>query len=125
MITSILYEAVALIRNQIATTFAETKANTNANADAYDVSLTENGRKLWRSIKKASKELDAETMLKYCFIVQMRRVEKLLKLEEKTGLLLPQGYKELAVARNMAAVMRRYEVGGLYINCRVDKEIST
>jgi hypothetical protein len=92
-----------------------------AQADAYDVPLTENGRKLWRLVEKAAKELNAEIILKYLFVVQERRVDKLLELEKKMGLLLPEGYKELAVLTKIAAEIRKYEVGNLCMNCQRHK----
>jgi hypothetical protein len=84
-----------------------------ANADAYDVPLSENGRKLWRLVEKAVKELDSEKMLKYVFVIQQRRVEKILGLEEKTGLLLPDGHKNVAILKSIAAEVRKLELGEL------------
>lgn len=95
-----------------------------AQADAYDVPLTENGRRLWRQIAKATKELNAEMMLKCLFVIQMDRVEKMLELETKMGLLLPEGYKDLAVLAKIAAEVRKYEVGELCINCQEHMEPS-
>jgi hypothetical protein len=92
-----------------------------AQADAYDVPLTENGRKLLRLVEKAAKELNAEIMLKYLFVIQERRVDKLLELEEKMGLLLPEGYKELAVLTKIATEVRKHEVGNLCMNCQRHK----
>jgi hypothetical protein len=84
-----------------------------ANADAYDVPLSENGRKLWRLVEKAVKELDSEKMLKYVFVIQQRRVGKILVLEEKTGLLFPDGHKNVAVLMNIAAEVLKHELGQL------------
>jgi hypothetical protein len=69
------------------------------------------GLPVWSVVKKAARELDAETMLKYCFVIQMERVEAMLEPEEKMNLLMPQGYKEVAVLLDIAAEIRKYELG--------------
>jgi hypothetical protein len=51
--------------------------------------------------------------LKYCFIIQVERVESMLKMEEKMNLLLPHGHKEIGVLIKIAAEVRKYEVGKL------------
>jgi len=77
----------------------------------YNVPLTENGRKLWHLGEKAAKELDAEKMLKYCVGIQRFRVERMLQWEDKMGLTLPEGYKEMAALTNIAAELLKHELG--------------
>ena len=82
-----------------------------ASADAYDVPLTENGRRLWRLVEHAAKELDSEKMLKYVFVIQQKRVEEILATERKMGLLMPEGYKNLAVLKDVATEVMKLELG--------------
>lgn len=84
-----------------------------ANAGAYDVPLTENGRRLWRLVEKAAKQLNAETMLKYCFVIQQRRVEEMVAIEQKMGMLIPDGYKNVAVLKDIAAEVLKHKLGQL------------
>lgn len=68
-------------------------------------------RPIWSEVKKAVRDLDAETILKYCFLIQQARVHTLLELEEKMNLLMPHGYKEIDVLMKIAAEIRKYEAG--------------
>jgi hypothetical protein len=79
-------------------------------ADSYDVPLTDNGRRLWRLIKKSAKDWDSETALKYLFAVQQSRVQSLIDWEEKTGILSPGGDKQVAVLMQIAAEVRKLEI---------------
>jgi hypothetical protein len=80
-------------------------------ATAEADSVAETTRPIWSGVKKAARDLDAETMLKYCFLIQQRRVQAMLEFEEKINLLIPQGHKEVAVLMEIAAEVRTYEVG--------------
>jgi hypothetical protein len=73
--------------------------------------VAEPARSIWPEVTKAVRELDAEAMLKYCFLIQQVRVQAMLELEEKMNLLMPHGYKEVAVLMKIAAEVRKYEVG--------------
>lgn len=61
-------------------------------------------------------------MLKCLFVVQQRRVEKILVLEERTGLLLPEGHKNVAVLKNIAAEARKLELGQLAVKGMIPRD---
>lgn len=82
---------------------------------AEEPQLTEASKKIWKVVSEAVKKLDAETMLKYCFMVQQGRVEAMLAIENKMGLPLPDVYKNIAVLKDIATEIRKYEVGELWM----------
>ncbi len=71
--------------------------------------VVETARPIWSEVKKAARDLDAETMLKYCFVIQQARLQAMLALEGKLNLLVPHGYKEVGVLVKIAAEIRQYE----------------
>jgi len=82
---------------------------------AEEPQLTEASKKIWKVVSEAVKKLDAETMLKYCFMVQQGRVETMLAIENKMGLPLPDMYKNVAVLKDIATEIRKFEVGELWM----------
>jgi hypothetical protein len=77
--------------------------------------MTETAKKIWKVVTDAVKHLDSQTMLKYCFLVQQQRVETLLKMEDQVKMLLPDGWKNLAVLKDIAAEYRKHEIGEQYL----------
>ncbi|MFY9532139.1 MAG: hypothetical protein WBC04_19750 [Candidatus Acidiferrales bacterium] len=75
-------------------------------------------RKLWKEVEKAARELRAETMLKYCFVVQQRRVNMMVEMEQKLRMLVPSGERNLEVLREIAADVRKFEVGEQWMRGR-------
>ena len=81
-------------------------------------------RSLQRVIEKVAVSLDAEIMLKYCFIIQQGRLAQMLEFEERAGVLMPKGYNEVAVLKNIAAEVRKLEVGNFRIRGRGHSQLS-
>jgi hypothetical protein len=70
---------------------------------------------IWSVVKKAARELDAETMLRYCFAVQLERVEALVEFERKMKLVTPRGHKEIRVLAKIASEIQKCEIGKLLV----------
>jgi hypothetical protein len=78
-----------------------------------DDPVPRSARSTWSAVKKAQRDLEAETILKSCFVIQLERVERLLEMERKLNLLLPGGYKEVRVLTKIAVAIAEYEIGQL------------
>ncbi len=76
-----------------------------------DPPMSKAAKKVLKEVSDAVKKLDAETMLKYAYMVQQGRVEMLLKMENQMNLLMPDGWKNIAVLKDIAAEVRKCEVG--------------
>jgi len=77
--------------------------------------MTETAKQIWKVVTDAVKHLDSQTMLKYCFLVQQQRVKMLLDLEDQVKMPLPEGWKNLAVLKDIAAEYRKHEIGEQYL----------
>jgi hypothetical protein len=82
---------------------------------AEEAPMSEAQKRIWKVVTDAVKKLDSETMLKYVFVLQQGRVEMLLKMENRMNLLMPDGWKNIAVLKDIAAEIRKYEVGEQYL----------
>jgi hypothetical protein len=67
-------------------------------------------RGIWASVKKAIRDIDAEKILKFAFLVQADRVEKLME-KEKSGQLKKDGYKEILALVAIGAALAKLEFG--------------
>jgi hypothetical protein len=68
-------------------------------------------REVWQQVKRTVKELDSETMLKHCYVIQLGRVQQMWEFEQKTKTLTPHGYKNIAVLKEIADSVRKLEIG--------------
>lgn len=84
-------------------------------AEALDVPLTKEGQRVWNDVKAAMVSLNAEIMLKFLFVVQQGRLEMLLDMEKKLGMPLDWGHKEIQAMVQIAAEIRKFEVGEAYM----------
>lgn len=62
-------------------------------------------------MKKTARQLDSESMLKHCYVIQLSRVQQMLEFEQKTKFLMPDGHKNLVVLKDIAAEIRKLEIG--------------
>jgi hypothetical protein len=67
-------------------------------------------RSVWSSVKKAIREIDAEKILKFAFLIQVDRVDKLIEQEE-FGSLDEDGYKEILVLVAIGTALSKLELG--------------
>jgi len=74
-----------------------------------------NVTRIWKVVSDAVRKLESETMLKYCFMVQLARVTRIEELEERTGLPYPGMDKAVRVLKEIAAEVRKVEVGEQYL----------
>jgi len=66
-------------------------------------------------VQKQVLSMNAQTMLKYCFMIQQARVKKMRELEESLGMLFPEGYKNIQVLSDIASDIAKLEVGDLWM----------
>jgi hypothetical protein len=50
-------------------------------------------------------------MLKFAYAVQQARVQRLIEFEEKAGLTMPTGYKDVELLTDIGDAVRRLEIG--------------
>ena len=74
-----------------------------------------NVTRIWKVVSDAVRKLESETMLKYSFMVQLARVTRIEELEERTGLPYPGMDKAVRVLKEIAAEVRKVEVGEQYL----------
>lgn len=67
-------------------------------------------KKVYKHVQEVREQIRAEDAIKFTFIRQMHRVDKLILLEDSMGLLLPSGSKEMAEMRRAAEAMLKLEV---------------
>jgi hypothetical protein len=72
-------------------------------------------RSISTSLKIAIEEVEAEKILKFAFLAQCNRLEKLLTREEKTGVLEKNGYKEILVLVAIGAALGKLELGQYFM----------
>ena len=63
-------------------------------------------------------KLDAATMLRYAFVIQQERVRELRDFEKKTKMPMPFGNKTMEVLMEIAAEIRKVELGEAYLRSR-------
>jgi hypothetical protein len=68
---------------------------------------------IFSMVQKRVLSMNAQTMLKYCFMIQQARVKKMRELEESLGMLFPEGYKNIQVLSDIASDIAKLEVGDL------------
>lgn len=73
---------------------------------------------IFSMVQKQVLSMNAQTMLKYCFMIQQARVKKMRELEESLGMLFPEGYKNIQVLSDIASDMAKLEVGDLWMRGR-------
>ncbi len=74
-------------------------------------------RKVWELVKQNVKSLNAEVAIKYAFVVQQARVEKIVAQENKLGLLMPDaGTRAIVALKDIISEMRKYEIGERYLS---------
>jgi hypothetical protein len=71
-------------------------------------------RRIWASVQKAIREIDAEKILKFAFLVQAERIDKLIEKEE-AGQLDENGYKEVLVLVAIGAALGKHELGQYFM----------
>ena len=82
--------------------------------------MCEAAKPVWAKVRKSIEEIDAETALKFAFVVQQGRLAEVLKLEKKTPMLVltGPGYREVAKLKDIAAAMVKLEVGQKWMRGR-------
>jgi hypothetical protein len=98
----------AAVTQQVLGKFSKVKADLH---DEDDYSAEE----IRKSVSKAVRTLDAMTLLKYSFMAQKKRVDRLLSVEEKIQMNVKDGYKEILVLKSIAAEIAKLELGNLLI----------
>jgi len=83
--------------------------------EVAEMPLSPQGLALFKQVQKAMKTLHAENMLKFSFVIQQQRVQRLLNMENVTGVLARDGYKEIETLANLSAQVLRFELGNLAI----------
>ena len=73
--------------------------------------VPEIAKKIWNEVKKGTKSLNSEIMLKNLFRRQRQRMELMAELEDKTNARFPDGYKRVSTLRAIAAEVQKLEVG--------------
>jgi hypothetical protein len=73
--------------------------------------VPEIAKKIWNEVKKGTKSLNSEIMLKNLFLRQRQRMELMAELEDKTNARFPDGYKRVSTLRAIAAEVQKLEVG--------------
>jgi hypothetical protein len=68
-------------------------------------------REVWQQVKKTVKQMDSESMLKHCYVIQLGRVQRMLDVEAESGVLMREGYKNIAVLKEIADSVRKHEIG--------------
>jgi hypothetical protein len=63
------------------------------------------------AVARAIKDLDAEKMLRYVWVVQQKRVEEMVAEEESTGIFFPRGYKNISALTDIAKAIMLHEFG--------------
>jgi hypothetical protein len=78
---------------------------------AMPEAIPKTARKAWQQARKSLKNLDAETILKYAFVRQVARVAKMVEVEQKLGILLPEWNKNIDSLIAIGDALRKLEVG--------------
>jgi hypothetical protein len=73
--------------------------------------VPEIAKKIWNEVKKGTKSLNSEIMLKNLFLRQRQRMEVMTELEDKMNVRFPVGYKRVSTLRAIATEVRTLEVG--------------
>jgi hypothetical protein len=72
--------------------------------------MDDGARKVYKHVQQVRDEIRAEDAIKFTFIRQMHRVDKLITMEDKLNILLPSGSQEMAEMRKAAEAMLKLEV---------------
>ena len=97
---------------------AEANLLANGNIKLIDEELKKQMKglgEIFSMVQKHVLSMNAQTMLKYCFMIQQARVKKMRELEEQLGMLFPEGYKNIQVLREIASDIAKLEVGDLWM----------
>jgi hypothetical protein len=73
--------------------------------------IPERSRQVWKDVKAALKEIEAEHIAKYALIKQLERVEVVTEFEKKAGIPLPNAHKEIETLTHLAEVLFKIETG--------------
>jgi hypothetical protein len=68
-------------------------------------------RRLHRNVNKETKRLNTGMMIQYLWYAAQKRLDKMMDLEERMGVQMPNGYKNIAVLNKIAETSLRYELG--------------
>jgi hypothetical protein len=77
--------------------------------------IPESSREVWKHVDATLKKLNAEQILKYAFYRHVERVEVMVALEKKLGILTPNGYKEMEALRSIGDSIHKVEVQELFL----------
>ena len=72
-------------------------------------SLTNRVGTVWKEVDQALDAITAERVLKCAFMLQQKRIDGIMELEEKLKLVLPEGNKALEVLRKIGGELTRNE----------------
>jgi hypothetical protein len=68
-------------------------------------------KRLKATVNRAILDIRAEEMLKYAWVIQQKRVDKMMDLEADQGIVLPGLHKEIATLTAIAEAVTKHEVG--------------
>lgn len=63
------------------------------------------------AVTRAIEDLKAERMLRYAWVIQQRRVDKMLDEEGSTGILSPRGHREITALTKIAVALMQHDFG--------------
>jgi hypothetical protein len=69
--------------------------------------------------------LEAGSMLKYCFLIQQQRMAEIRAMEQKLGIILPQGNKAILLLTQIAAEIHKAEFAQAYLRMGGTRDVST
>lgn len=79
--------------------------------------IPELAEKIWRDVKLATEKFDSEVMLKYTFVRQQLRLEKLIEQEQRLGIIMPEATRIGWTILRVAAELRKLEIGKEGLRC--------
>jgi hypothetical protein len=74
--------------------------------------IPDSAQEVWTHVEKTMNLLKAEQILKFAFFRQVVRVELMVAIEEKLGILFPNGYKEIDALRRIGDSIGKLELEG-------------
>lgn len=68
-------------------------------------------QRLKATVKRACEDINAEMMLRYSWAIQQKRVDKMVDLEGRLGVVLPALHKEIDTLKGIAEALTKLEMG--------------
>jgi hypothetical protein len=71
------------------------------------------------NVDRAMQELEAERMMRYGWVMQQGRVERMVAAEQEMGYTHPRGHKDVAALMRIAQRLMKYDLDRSAWRCRV------